>query len=48
MISDIENEIESLHPQECPLKSTFVWKLVTSLEALFFNVTVFIYSIMEL
>ena len=46
-IDDIENKIKNLHLQECSLKSRSVWKLVISLEASFFNVTVFIYSIME-
>ena len=46
-IDDLENKIEHLHLQECSLKSRSLWKLVISLQASFFNVTVFIYNIME-
>ena len=46
-MDDIENKIKDLHLQECSLKNRSLWKLVISLEASFFTVTVFIYSIME-
>ena len=47
MIDNIKNKIESLHFQECSLKNMFLWNLVILLEASFFNLTVFIYSIMK-
>ena len=47
MIDNIENKIESLHLPECSLKDRSLWKLVISLETSFYNVTVFIYTIME-
>ena len=47
MIDNIKSNIESLHFQECSLKNMSLWNLVISLEASFFNVAVFIYSIME-
>ena len=42
MIDNIENKIENFHLQECSLKNRSLSKLVISLEASFFNVTVFI------
>ena len=55
MIDNIENKIESFHLQQCSLKNNLhvalknrsLWKLVILLEAYFFNVTVFTYSIMD-
>ena len=47
MIDNIENKIENLHLQGCSLENRFIWMLVISLEASFFNEAVFIYSIME-
>ena len=47
MINNIENKIESLHLQEWSVKNRSLWKLFIALEALFFNTTVFVYSIME-
>ena len=35
-IDNIENKIESLHLQECPLKIRSLWKLVILLEPSFF------------
>ena len=47
MIDNIENKIGNLHLQEFSLKNRSFWKLVISLEASFFDVTAFIYSIRE-
>ena len=37
MIDNIENKIENLYLQGCSLKNRFIWMLVISLEASFFN-----------
>ena len=47
MTDNIENKIESLHLQECSLKNRSFWKLVISLEASFFDVPAFTYSMRE-
>ena len=47
MIDNIENKIGNLHLQEFSLKNRSFWKLVISLEASFFDVPAFIYSMRE-
>ena len=41
MIENIENRIQGLYLQECSLKNRSFFKLVISVEASFFDVTVF-------
>ena len=48
MIDKIKNKIEGLHLQQCSLKNRSLRKLAVSPKALFFSVTVFICSIMEI